>query len=91
MHGSKAFDGTIFDDAKCSFCKGKRWIAATDGWVWWRAVEAVKELCWAGQLTKFIESWKDQWLLVDGDPEAAFFAALTRALEAMPGVQLGEG
>jgi len=73
-----------FTDIDCKGCMGRGWTAATDGWVWWSA-------CWGLiDLPSFQVEWLEERYRGGRGPEAAFFAALDRAVSAMPGVEFAD-
>ena len=81
----------------CLACPGRGWTPATDGWVWWRAARMLFDRLifsydYGGWFTfstwTVDEGFGDISEAKDDDPETAFFAALVRAVEAMPDVQL---
>ena len=81
----------------CPSCQGRGWVAATDGWVWWRAIQV---LPWDVMLQVFpagaeqrgfratVTDENADYFVWDDDPEAAFFAALEKAVVAADGVLL---
>ena len=78
----------IHKDTWC--CQGRGWLAATDGWIWWRAVNAIGKymiLITGNQFMAATTPNKDT-SVYDDDPETAFFTALTRAVEQIPDVVL---
>jgi len=75
----EAYPVSVFEYVLIEDCQGRGWTPATDGWVWWQAVESAYS--GAGRLQRFIADWKKQWLLVSGDPMVAFFATLEKIVE----------
>lgn len=65
-------------------CQGRGWTAATDGWVWWQAIESTNL-----SLEQLVADWHEKWLSrFPLDPKAAFVAALEQTVRAIPGVEM---
>lgn len=83
-------------DLEVEDCSGhvNGWTAATDGWVWWQAARTVGihiRFDNGPNGNDYYQAQNDPpvgWRHQSTDPETAFFAALTRAVEAYPGIVL---
>lgn len=72
----------------CPECHGLGWTPATNGWAWWRAVDAADITVGELNIDQIITVWQDAWGPEESDPETAFFQVLYRALEAIDAVFL---
>ena len=74
----------------CCQCQGRGWTPAADGWVWWQAsAELLNEpRSNPNQWQYFLLGWQALWC-GGNDSETAFFAALIKAVEQIPGVVMG--
>ena len=79
--------------SSCDICQGRGWNASRDGWAWWKAASVIGCIGLMslkdGRTSCVINSWLPgkggSPQIIDGDPEAAFLAALTAAVDRLEG------
>ena len=67
-------------------CEGRGWTASQDGWVWWRTVKTVLFKWREADFQHFMRTWQFKWMGYEDDPEVAFRAAVTAALNQREGI-----